>query len=153
MSKVIKFKKNLSCPLFLAQPRQYWDEVESKRILLDEVMENAADTLVQREFHPDDFILDRYTMYDYLGSPLWEAYAQERCEGPGFFSFSGPDVFYLQSYLMIDPENAYMAFQFFRLPDYEKGNRAWLFLDQETGTWKKGPGRDFIDLERLLEQR
>ena len=38
-----------------------------------------------------------------------------------------------------------------KLPDYERGNRAWLMLDK--GKWKKGPGRDYIDLEELLEQR
>lgn len=138
---------------FMSQPQQYWDEIESKRILLEEVMGNAADVFLQQGFHPDDFILDKYTMYDYLGAPLWEAYTQERCEGPGFFALSGPDVLYLQSYLMVDPENAYMAFQFFRLPDYERGNRAWLYLDQESGKWKKGPGKDYIELDRLLEQK
>lgn len=52
---------------------------------------------------------------------------------------------------MVDPENAHMMFQLFRLPDYERGNRAWLVYDQEK--WKKGPGKDFFDLDELLEQK
>ena len=57
----------------------------------------------------------------------------------------------MQTHIKVDSENAYIAFQLFRLPDYERGNRAWLVLDQ--GKWKKGPGRDYIDLQGLLEQK
>ena len=154
MANVINFrKKRVSSPIFFSQTDKYWGELEDKRMLMDAVMENAAQELQSRGYSPEDFILDKYTMYEFLGEPLWETYVDESEKGMGFVSFQGADIIYMQAYIMVDPENAYMAFRFFKLPDYERGNRAWLIFDQETEKWKKGPGRDFIDLEELLEQK
>ena len=152
MSNIIDFrKKPVSSPKFFSQTQQYWDELEDKRILIDAMMEDAAKELQQRGYNPEDFIVDRNAMYYFLGEPLWETYTDEPEEGPGFVAFQENDIIYLQVYIMVDPENAYMAFQLFRLPDYERGNRAWLIFDQESETWKKGPGKDFFELEDLLE--
>lgn len=154
MSNIINFrKKHIASPAFISQTGQYWDEMEDKRILMEFLMENAEEELQQRGYNPVAFVLDKYAMYDFLGAPLWETYLDELEEGPGFVSFQGTDIIYLQAYIMVDPENAHIAFQFFKLPDYERGNRAWLIYDQESETWKKGPGKDFFDLEELLEQK
>lgn len=111
-------------------------------------MENAAEELQQRGYDPASFILDKHTMYEFLGSPLRK---EEYEEWLGFFAFLGTDIIYMWTYVIIDPGKAFMGFQFFKLPDYERGNRAWLVYDQDK--WKKGPGRDYFDLEELLEQR
>ena len=63
-------------------------------------------------------------------------------------TFQETDIIYMQTHIKVDSENAYIAFQLSRLPDYERGNRSWLVLDQDSETWKKGPGRDYIDFAR-----
>ena len=152
MSNIIEFKKKrIKSPRFFSQIQKYWDELEDKRMLMDAVMENAAEELQERGYNPADFIVDRNTMYDFLGTPLWETYQDAPEEGPGFLTFQETDIIYMQTHIKVDSENAYIAFQLSRLPDYERGNRAWLVLDQ--GKWKKGPGRDYIDLKGLLEQK
>ena len=158
MSNIIDFRKSRKKTVqlvsrFISQTEYFWKELDDKRMLLDVVMENAVEELQQRGYDPDAFILDKYAMYDFLGEPLWETYVDEPEEGPGFVAFQETDIIYMQTYIMINTENAYTAFQFFKLPDYERGNRAWLIYDQESEKWKKGPGRDFFDLEELLEQK
>ena len=160
MSNVIDFRKRKEkkktgqfVSRFISQTEYFWNELDDKRMLIDVVMENAAEELQQRGYDPDAFILDKYAFYDFLGEPLWETYVDESGEGPGFIAFQENDIIYMQTYILIDAENAYTAFQFFKLPDYERGNRAWQIYDQESEKWEKGPGRDFFDLEKLLEQK
>ena len=88
MSNIIDFRKSRKKTVqrvsrFISQTEYFWKELDDKRMLLDVVMENAAEELQQRGYDPDAFILGKYAMYDFLGESLWEAYVEEPEEGAG----------------------------------------------------------------------